>query len=43
VQAAASPAGTSLVAQLNQLSSLKESGALSAEEFEAAKKKLLAS
>jgi outer membrane murein-binding lipoprotein Lpp len=43
VQAAASPAGTALVAQLNQLSSLKESGALSADEFEAAKKKLLAS
>jgi len=41
-QAAASPAGTALVAQLNQLSSLKQSGALSDEEFEAAKQKLLA-
>ena len=42
-QAAAPAAGTDLVAQLNQLSSLKQSGALSAEEFEAAKQKLLAS
>jgi hypothetical protein len=42
-QPAASPAGTGLVAQLNQLSSLKQSGALTDEEFEAAKQKLLAS
>jgi hypothetical protein len=42
-QTAASPAGTGLVEQLNQLSSLKQSGALSDEEFEAAKQKLLAS
>ncbi|HTU84293.1 MAG TPA: SHOCT domain-containing protein [Solirubrobacteraceae bacterium] len=40
--AAAPSAGGELVAQLNQLSSLKQSGALSAEEFEAAKQKLLA-
>lgn len=40
--AAASTAGTGLVEQLNQLSSLKQSGALSADEFETAKQKLLA-
>jgi Short C-terminal domain len=36
-------AGASLVDQLKQLSDLKASGALSAQEFEAAKQKLLAS
>jgi Short C-terminal domain len=41
--AAAAPAGGALVDQLKQLSDLKASGALSAEEFEAAKQKLLAS
>jgi Short C-terminal domain len=42
--AAAAPDATSpLVAQLKQLGDLKESGVLSAEEFEAAKQKLLAS
>jgi Short C-terminal domain len=40
---AAPPAQSSFVAQLAQLSSLKDSGALSAEEFETAKQKLLAS
>jgi len=40
--AAGPSAGGELVAQLNQLSSLKQSGALSAEEFETAKQKLLA-
>jgi hypothetical protein len=39
----AAAAGTPLVDQLKQLSDLKESGALSAQEFEAAKQKLLAS
>ncbi len=41
--AAAAPAEPGIGDQLAQLSSLKESGALSAEEFEAAKRKLLAS
>jgi Short C-terminal domain len=40
---AAATAGSPLVDQLKQLSDLKESGALSADEFEAAKQKLLAS
>lgn len=39
---AAAPASP-LVEQLKQLSELKDSGALSAEEFDAAKQKLLAS
>jgi len=42
-QAPASAAGSGLVEQLNQLSSLKASGALTDQEFEAAKQKLLAS
>jgi Short C-terminal domain len=42
--APAAPAeGSGIVAQLKQLGDLKESGVLSAEEFEAAKQKLLAS
>ncbi len=40
---AAAPGGAALVDQLKQLNDLKSSGALSAEEFEAAKQKLLAS
>jgi hypothetical protein len=39
----AAPAVPAIASQLQQLSELKTSGALSAEEFEAAKRKLLAS
>jgi hypothetical protein len=41
--AAAAPAAPDLMAQLQQLAQLKESGVLSDEEFQAAKAKLLAS
>jgi hypothetical protein len=41
--AAAPAAGTDLVGKLKELSQLQESGALTKEEFETAKQKLLAS
>jgi len=41
--AAAPAGGTDLVSRLKELSALKESGALTQEEFDAAKAKLLAS
>ena len=40
--AAAAPAGNSLVDQLTQLAGLRDAGVLTADEFEAAKAKLLA-
>jgi hypothetical protein len=40
--ATAAPASSGLAAQIQQLADLKDSGVLSAEEFEAAKQKLLA-
>jgi Short C-terminal domain len=41
--APAAPASTGLAAQIQQLADLKQSGVLTADEFEAAKQKLLAS
>ncbi len=41
--AAAAPAGDDLVSKIKELSSLKDSGVLSEEEFAAAKQKLLES
>ena len=39
----AAPAGDDLVSKIKELSSLKDAGALTDEEFDAAKQKLLAS